>query len=100
MKRRPSPGEPRPRGIAMPKKRQPSQSRKISAAKLKQAGSLLLKRLRGLPGRCSGRMRKQRFRNALRDVGVKNIEDYIDWAERRGGMCDCEVIMNAMRDIL
>jgi len=56
-----------------------------------------MKRLRGLPGRCSGTVRKQRFRNALRDVGVKNIEDYIEWAERRGGMCDCEVIMNAMR---
>jgi|GEM_PF-5980830 hypothetical protein len=72
-------------------------SRKISSARLKQAGSLLMKRLRGLPGRCSGTVRKQRFRNALRDVGVKNIEDYIEWAERRGGMCDCEVIMNAMR---
>lgn len=80
----------------MPKKRKQRQSRKISATKLKQAGSLLLRRLRGLPGRCSGRMRKQRFRNALRDVGVKNIEDYIEWAERRGGMCDCEVVLNAM----
>jgi hypothetical protein len=84
----------------MPKKRQPSQSRRISAARLKQAGSLLLKRLRGLPGRCSGRMEKRRFRNALRDVGVKNIEDYIDWAERRGGMCDCEVVLNAMTGYL
>jgi hypothetical protein len=75
-------------------------SRKISAEKLKSAGRLLLKRLRGLPGRCSGSMRKQRFRNALKDVGVKNIEDYIEWAERRSGMCDCEVVMNALGEYL
>jgi hypothetical protein len=82
----------------MAKNREPLQSRKVSATKLKKAGSLLLKRLRGLPGRCSGRMEKRRFRNALRDVGVRNIEDYIEWAERRGGMCDCEVVLNALRD--
>lgn len=100
MKRRPSPGETQAGGIAMPKKRKPSQGRKISAAKLKQAGHLLLRRLRGLPGRCSGTMRKQRFRNALKEVGVKNIEAYIEWAERRGGMCDCEVVLNAMTGYL
>ena len=97
MKRRQFPGESRARGIVMPKKRKPTAGRKISATKLKQAGSLLLRRLRGLPGRCSGRMRKQRWRNALRDVGVRNIEDYIEWAEARGGMCDCEVVLNALR---
>ena len=43
-------------------------------------------------------MEKRRFRNALKEAGVKNIEDYIEWAEARGGMCDCEVVLNALRD--
>jgi hypothetical protein len=42
-------------------------------------------------------MERRRFRNALKDVGVKNIDDYLGWAQRRGGFCDCEVIMNALR---
>ncbi len=87
-------------GIDMPQKSRGLKSRRISAVKLKKAGNLLLKRLRGLPGRCSGSMRKQRWRNALRDVGVKNVEDYVEWAERRGGMCDCEVVMNALGEYL
>ena len=75
-------------------------SRKISAVKLRLSGNLLLKRLRGLPGRCSGTMERRRFRNALRDVGVKNIEDYLEWARKRGGYCDCEVVLNALRGCL
>jgi len=81
----------------MPVRKKAPGSRKISAEKLNLAGKLLLKRLRGLPGRCSGAMERRRFRNALRDVGVKNIDDYLEWAERRGGFCDCEVVLNALR---
>ena len=97
MKRRQFPGQSRVRGIDMPQKRKARQNRKISAARLRLAGSLLLRRLRGLPGRCSGSMEKRRFRNALKEAGVKNIEDYMEWAEERGGMCDCEVVLNALR---
>ena len=84
----------------MPVKAKSGASRKISAVKLRLSGNLLLKRLRGLPGRCSGSREKRRFRNALKEVGVKNIEDYIEWAEARGGICDCEVVLNALRGCL
>jgi len=84
----------------MQKERKQLRGRRISAARLRPAGSLLPRRPRGLPGRCSGSMRKQRFRNALKEAGVRNIEDYIEWAERRGGMCDCEVILNALTGYL
>ena len=30
-------------------------------------------------------------------MGYGPIEDYIEWAERRGGMCDCEVVFPALR---
>lgn len=52
------------------------------------AGSPLPRRLGGLPGRCPGSMEKRRFRDALRDVGAKNMGDQIEWAESRGVMCD------------
>jgi len=79
-----------------PAKKRSKRTRKISPAKLKLAGDILFKKLGGLPGKCSGRMDRKLFRAALMDVGVKNVVDYLEWAEKRGGYCDCEVLLNAM----
>jgi hypothetical protein len=69
---------------------------RISAAKASLAGSILFKKLGGLPGKCSCTRERKLFREALKEAGVKNVEDYIEWAEERGGHCDCEVFLNAM----
>jgi len=42
-------------------------------------------------------MDRRLFRAALAEAGVKNVEDYLEWAQERGGYCDYEVLLNAMR---
>jgi hypothetical protein len=36
------------------------------------------------------------FKEGLSLAGVKEMDEYINWATEHGGHCDCEVIFNAM----
>ena len=78
-------------------KKREKKTSKVSATKLEQAGDILFKKLGGLPGICSCKRKRKLFWEALKEAGVKNIDDYLEWAERRGGFCDCEVVLNALR---
>ena len=80
----------------MVEKQNEKKNSKVSATKLEQAGDILFKKLGGLPGICSCKRERKLFREALKEAGVKNIEDYLHWAEERGGFCDCEVLLNAV----
>jgi hypothetical protein len=42
-------------------------------------------------------MDREFFREALEDAGVKDFRDNWGWAQERGGFCDCELLLNAMR---
>ena len=59
-------------------------------------GDIQFKNVGALPGKCSGRMDWKLFRAALKEAGIRNVDDSLEWAQERGGYCDCEVVLNAI----